>query len=70
MKANFSKKESLKVAYCVSSCEQTIDNDHLTWCEKFNLENDFMYSHLLNGNLMEKINTLKQITSNVFVDHI
>ena len=64
LKVNFSRKESLKEAYCVNSCQERIDNEHLTWCEKLNAENDFRFSHLLNGNLMEKINTLKQIRSN------
>ena len=49
LKVNFSRKESLKEAYCVNSCQQIIDNEHLTWCEKFNKENDFRYSLLLNG---------------------
>ena len=54
----------MKEDFCVQSCQQIIDNEHLTWCEKLNSEDDMKYSHLLNGNLMEKVQTLKQIKSN------
>ena len=47
-----------------NSCKKEFDNNHLTWCEKINKENDFRYIHLLNGNLEEKLETLKQIKSN------
>ena len=46
------------------SCQQLIDNEHLIWCSKMNSENDFRYSHILNGNLEEKIKTLEQIKHN------
>ena len=64
LKINFSRNENMKEAFCIKSCNQIIDNEHLTWCEKLNSENEFKYSHILNGNLEEKIKTLKQIKSN------
>ena len=50
--------------YCISSYKRELDNNHLTWCEKINKENNFRYIHLLNGTLEEKLETLKQIKSN------
>ena len=54
----------MKERFCIRSCQQKIDNEHLTWCEKLNDKNDFRYSKLINGNLMEKIQTLEQIKLN------
>ena len=64
LKENFSRNEQIKETYCIKECQQKIDNEHLTWCDKLNRKNDFRYSHLLNGNLIQKIKTLEQITSN------
>ena len=64
LKLNYSRNINMKPEFCVQSCQQIIDNEHLTWCEKLNSEDDMNYSHLLNGNLMEKVQTLKQIKSN------
>ena len=64
IKVNFSRNVNLKEDFCVKSCKLKIDNEHITWCDKLNNENDFRYKHLLNGNLMEKIKTLEQIKSN------
>ena len=64
LKINFSRNGNIKEELCISSCKQIIDNEHLTWCDKLNSKNDFRYSHILNGNLEEKIKTLEQIKSN------
>ena len=64
LKENFSRNEQIKETYCIKKCLQKLDNEHLTWCEKLNRKNDFKYSDLLNGNLIQKIKTLEQITSN------
>ena len=64
LNVNYSRNINMKPEFCVQSCQQIIDNEHLTWCEKLNSEDDMKYSHLLNGNLMEKVQTLKQIKSN------
>ena len=64
LKVSFSRNEYIKEKFCIESCQQKIDNEHLTWCAKLNSENEFKYSHILNGNLEEKIKTLKQIKSN------
>ena len=41
-----------------------LDNQHLTWSDKMNKEQDFKFEHLLNGTLLEKIKTMKQIELN------
>ena len=64
LKSNFKRNNRINPEYCISSCKKEFDNNHLTWCEKINKENDFRYIHLLNGNLEEKLETLKQIKSN------
>ena len=64
LKINFSRNENIKEVFCIKSCQQLIDNEHLIWCSKMNSENDFRYSHILNGNLEEKIKTLEQIKHN------
>ena len=56
----------MKPETCVKTCGKEIDNKHLTWCEKLNFEKDYRFSHLLNGNLKEKLDTLKQIKHNEF----
>ena len=64
LKINFSRNENIKEVFCIKSCQQLIDSEHLKWCQQMNSENNFRYSHILNGNLEEKIKTLEQITYN------
>ena len=58
------RNDKIKETYCIKSCLKKIDNEHLTWREKLNDEYNFRYAKLINGNLMEKIQTMKQIKSN------
>ena len=32
LKVNFSKNKNMKERFCIRSCQQKIDNEHLTWC--------------------------------------
>ena len=48
----------MKEAFCINSCQKVINNKHLKWCEQFYGKNNVRYSHILNGNLEEKIKTL------------
>ena len=64
LKSNFKRNIRINPEYCISSCKKELNNNHLTWCEKINKENDFRYIHLLNGTLEKKLETLKQIKSN------
>ena len=64
LKTNFSRNNKMKPEFCIEKCGKIIDNEHLTWCESLNSVTDYKFSHLLNGNLKEKLNTLKQIKQN------
>ena len=59
LKSNFKRNKRIVPEYCINTCKKELNNTHLTWCEKINKENDFRYTHLLNGTLEEKIGTLK-----------
>ena len=41
-----------------------LDNYHITRCEKINKETEHRFTDILNGNIEEKIETLKQIKRN------
>ena len=43
---------------------QVLDNEHITWCKYLNAANNYRYSDILNGDLNEEFESLKQIRSN------
>ena len=51
----------MKTVYCVKKCNAELDNEHITWCEYRNKDNEIKYSHILNGDINEKKEALKQI---------
>ena len=51
----------MKTVYCVKKCNAELDNEHITWCEYRNKDNEIKYSHILNGDISEKKEALKQI---------
>ena len=62
--SNFQRDINMKEQYCIKDCMEVLYNEHITWCKYFNEANDYKYSHILNGDLNEKLETLKQIQSN------
>ena len=64
IRLNFKRNINISPEYCIKQCQQELDNTHLTWCSYMNKENDFRFTHLLNGTLEEKIGTLNQIKMN------
>ena len=64
LKSNFKRNMNIHIEYCIKECKQELDNTHLTWCNIINKNNDFRFTHLLNGTLEEKIGTLNQIKFN------
>ena len=64
IKSNFQRDTNIKEQYCITDCMQVLDNEHITWCKYLNEANDYRYSNILNGDLNEKLETLKQIQSN------
>ena len=64
IKLNFSRNKILKSEVCIKIGQKEIDNEHLTFCKKLNSEKDYRFSHILNRNLKEKIETLKKIEEN------
>ena len=64
LKKNFERNKNMKQEVCIKTCLKELDNQHLTWCDKMNKEQDFKFEHLLNGTLLEKIKTMKQIELN------
>ena len=41
-----------------------MNNEHLVWCSFINEDNEHRYNDILNGDLQDKIMTLKQIQKN------
>ena len=41
-----------------------MNNEHLVWCKFINEESEYKYIDILNGNLMEKVETFKQTQRN------
>ena len=54
LRPNFSRNRTLKSEYCVESCGEELDNEHLTWCSTINTKKKYKYTDLLNGTLREK----------------
>ena len=63
-KSNFQRDTNMREEYCIKECRTILDNEHITWCKYLNEENDYKYSHILNGDLNEKVETLRQIQYN------
>ena len=63
-KINFQRDTNMKEEYCIKECGTILNNEHITWCKYLNEENDYKYSNIVNGDLNEKVETLRQIQSN------
>ena len=61
---NFKRNMNISPEYCIKQCQQELNNFHLNWCSHMNKENGFIFIHLLNGTLEEKIWTFNQIKMN------
>ena len=48
------RNKKMKQEFRIKACLKELDNQHLTWCEKINEEQDFKFEHFLNGTLFEK----------------
>ena len=64
LKLNFRRNTKMEEEYCIVQCGKVSDNDHLVWCQFINKETDYKYIDILSGNLLEKVQTLKQIQRN------
>ena len=64
IKSNFRRNNKMEAEFCIEKCGKELDNEHLTWCQYLNKENDFKYSDILNGDLQQKVYTFKQIQRN------
>ena len=64
LKPNFKRNSRIKEEYCVQECMKKLDNYHITWRDKINKETEHRFTDILNGNLEEKIEILKQIKRN------
>ena len=67
VKSNIKINIQISPEYSINDSKNLYFNNHLTWCEKINKEEDFRFIHLLNGTLEEKIGTLNQIKLNGLV---
>ena len=61
---NSEKNKKKKQKFCIKTCLNKLDNQHLQWCEKINEEQDLKCSNWLSGTLFERIQTLKQVIFN------
>ena len=64
LKLNFSRNNKREAEFCIEKCRKELNNEHLVWCNFINEESDYRYNDILNGNLQEKVGTLKQIQKN------
>ena len=63
-KENFHRDKNMKEEYCIKTCKNILNNEHITWCPYLNEATDYKYSHILNGDLNEKLEAYKQIKEN------
>ena len=61
---NFQRDTNMKEEFCIEKCNQVLNNEHITWCPYLKKSNAYKYSHILNGDLNEKLEALKQIKEN------
>ena len=45
-------------------CNAETENEHITWYEYMNIDTEYKYSHILNGDINEKKEAIKQIKLN------
>ena len=64
IKANFSKNPSIEPSFCIEKCMVEMNNDHLVWCDQLNQNSELKFSEILNGDITEKIEGLKQVKEN------
>ena len=64
LKTNFKRNESIEPRFCIKSCKQELDNEHLVFCQTMNTQSEIRFHHILNGSLAEKIEASKQAKSN------
>ena len=51
----------MKIVRCVKQCNEELDNEHIIWCKFMNKDDEYKYSHILNGDINEKKEASKQI---------
>ena len=66
-KSNLRKIKYLSETKCVKTCLEELTNSHITWCEKINSDSGLKFESLLNGTLMDQIDTYKQIKGNELI---
>ena len=64
IRENCQRIKNIAKEFCIEKCNQVLNNEHITWCPYLNESNDYKYSHILNGDLNEKLEALKQIKEN------
>ena len=64
LKANFSQNQNVTRTFCIEKCKVELNNEHIVWCKYLNKDSDIKYKELLNGNLMDKIEVLRQAKEN------
>ena len=64
LKSNFKRNHKLETEVCLEKCGKELNNEHLVWCSFINKDNERRYNDILNGDLQDKIMTLKQIQRN------
>ena len=64
LKSNFWRNPNINARYCINSCKNEIDNEHLVYCPELNRNSEVQYEYILNGSLQEKIEALKQVELN------
>ena len=64
LKSNFKRNHKMEAEFCLKKCGKELNNEHLVWCSFINEDNEHRYNDILNGDLQDKIMTLKQIQKN------
>ena len=54
----------MEAEFCLKKCGKELNTEHLVWCSFMNEDNEHRYNDILNGDLQDKIMTLKQIQKN------
>ena len=54
----------MEAVFCLKKCWKELNNEHLVWCSFINEDSEHRYNDILNGDLQDKIMTLKQIQKN------
>ena len=64
LSTNFKRNLKMSPSFCVPECKSILDNQHLVFCPTLNQNSETNYLKILNGNIQEKIEALKQTIEN------